>query len=147
MWSPINATKKSSVCSWRITVRYSQWESTWSDNCGFWTRLRPLGMQMRHACSTDGLRLEATFPIMEAWHAQCLDRQPASSKLKCAAQVAAYQGAVQDTMPFRLDFRNCAYSPNEELWNEYCPHIRIKSLLGMRYTRMRKISRRVTSCY
>jgi hypothetical protein len=29
----------------------------------------------------------------------------------------------------------------------YCPHIRRKSLQGMRYTRMRKISRQVTCCY
>jgi hypothetical protein len=29
----------------------------------------------------------------------------------------------------------------------YCPHSRRKSLLGMRYTRMRNISRQVTSCY
>jgi hypothetical protein len=31
--------------------------------------------------------------------------------------------------------------------NTYCPHTRRKSLLGLRYTRVRKISRRVTSCY
>jgi hypothetical protein len=30
---------------------------------------------------------------------------------------------------------------------QYCPHTRRKSLLGMRYMRMRKISRQVTSCY
>jgi hypothetical protein len=29
----------------------------------------------------------------------------------------------------------------------YCPHTGRKSLIGMRYTRMRKFSRQVTSCY
>jgi hypothetical protein len=39
-----------------------------------------------------------------------------------------------------------SYAPVTRL-TSYCPHTRRKSLLGMRYTRMRKISRQVTSCY